>query len=205
MRVIGITGPTGAGKTTALNVLRALGAEVIDADAVYHALLAEDEELKKTLVDAFGAQILDPAGGIDRKALSAAVYPDRLEELNSLTHPVIVRAVWEKVEQARKAGRSAAIDAIALVECGLGAKCDAVVAVLAPLELRVRRIMARDGITEAYARRRALAQKPDSFFLENAHYVLENRECDTPESFARRSETLFSALLRSPGGEADRE
>ncbi len=195
MKVIGITGPTGAGKTTALSVLRSLGAEVIDADGVYHELLTSDEGLKKSLVAAFGAQILDATGKIDRKALAAAVYPDRLEELNALTHPVIVSAVWERVEAARRAGRSAAIDAIALIECGLGERCDAVVAVLAPLELRVKRIMARDGITEDYACRRALAQKPDSFFRKSADYVLENRADDTPETFAQRAETLFKKIL----------
>lgn len=195
MKVIGITGPTGAGKTTALNVLRALGAEVIDADAVYHQLLEHSGELKTALVAAFGAQILDKSGWINRKTLSDAVYPDRMEELNDLTHPIIIRAVWERVETAEREGRNAAIDAIALIECGLGERCDAVVAVLAPLELRVGRIMARDGIPEDYARRRALAQKPDSFFLEHAGYVLENRADDTPETFRARAETLFQKIL----------
>lgn len=195
MKVIGITGPTGAGKTTALNVLRALDVEVIDADGVYHELLEHDEGLKQSLVETFGAQILDGSGKIGRKALSAAVYPDGLDKLNAITHPIIVPAVWEKVEMARRAGRSAAIDAIALIECGLGERCGAVVAVLAPLEVRVGRIMARDGITEDYARRRALAQKPDSFFLESADYVLENRAGDTPGTFAVRAEALFRKIL----------
>lgn len=203
MKVIGITGPTGAGKTTALNVLRSLGAEVIDADAVYHELLETDETLKEALVGAFGAQLLDKMGKIDRKALSDAVYPDRLGELERITHPAILAAIDKRLETAQGEKKPAvAIDAIALIECGLAARCGAVVAVLAPLETRVRRIMARDGITEEYARRRALAQKPDGFFLEHADYVLENRACDTPETFAQRAETLFSALLFQRAGEA---
>ncbi len=202
MKIIGITGPTGAGKTTALNVLRTLGAEVIDADAVYHGLLEGDKTLREALVSAFGAQILDEAGKIDRKKLSDAVYPDRLEELNAITHPVIVRAVWEKAEEAKRAGRSAAVDAAALIESGLGEKCDAVVAILAPLETRIRRIMARDGITEEYARRRALAQPSEEFYCAHSDYVLENRESDTPETFAARVETLFSALLFQRAGKA---
>ena len=200
MKVIGITGPTGAGKTTALNVLRAFGAEIIDADAVYHDLLEGSSELREALLDRFGDSILDPKGGIDRKKLSQAVYPDRLEELNALTHPIIVREVWARVEEARRAGLpAAAIDAIALMECGLGEKCDAVVAVVAPLELRIRRIMARDGIDEAYARRRALAQQSESFFRERADYVLENGESDTPETFAARAGVLFGELLGVTG------
>lgn len=203
MKIIGITGPTGAGKTTALNVLRALGAEVIDADAVYHELLETDEALKEALVAAFGTQLLDGMGKIDRRTLSNVVYPDRLEELDQITHPAVLAAIDRQIEAAKGAKRpAAAIDAIALIECGLAERCDAVAAVLAPLETRVRRIMARDGITEGYARRRALAQKPDGFFLEHADYVLENRACDTSETFVRRAETLFSALLFQRTGEA---
>lgn len=196
MKVIGITGPTGAGKTTALNALRDLGAEVVDADALYHELLKEDEGLKKALRAAFGEQIADKMGRIDRKALAAAVYPDRLEELNALTHPAVLSAIEERIEKARQAGRPAlAVDAIALIESGLGEKCDAVVAVLAPLELRVKRIMVRDGIDEGYARRRALAQKDESFFRAHAGYVLENRADDTPERFRERAAELFRRLL----------
>lgn len=196
MKVIGITGPTGAGKTTALNALRDLDAEVIDADALYHKLLEEDEGLKKALRTAFGEQITDKMGRIDRKALAAAVYPGRLEELNALTHPAILAAIGERVEQARRANRPAvAIDAIALIESGLGEKCDAVVAVLAPLEVRVKRIMARDGISEAYARRRALAQQGDDFYRTHAGYVLENRADDTPERFRARALELFRGLM----------
>lgn len=196
MKVIGITGPTGAGKTTALNALRDLGAEVIDADALYHRLLEEDEGLKKDLRAAFGEQIVDKMGRIDRKALAAAVYPNRLEELNALTHPAILFAIGERVEKARREDRPAvAIDAIALIESGLGEKCDEVVAVLAPLEVRVKRIMARDGISEDYARRRALAQRDDGFFRANAGYVLENWEDDTPERFRERAMELFRRLM----------
>lgn len=196
MKIIGITGPTGAGKTTALHALTALGAEVLDADLVYHQLLDTDEGLRTRLVRAFGPDILDEAGTVDRKRLSAAVYPDRLEELNGLTHPVIVDELFLRAELARQAGRPAvAIDAIALVESGIAQRCDVVVAVLAPLEVRIRRIMARDGIDEPYARRRALAQKGEDFFRAHADYVLENGEDDTPEAFARRCHALFAVLL----------
>lgn len=196
MRIIGITGPTGAGKTTALNALRDLGAEVIDADALYHKLLEEDEGLKKALRAAFGEQIADKMGRIDRKALASAVYPGRLGELNALTHPAILSAIGKQVELARKAGKPAvAIDAIALIESGLGEKCDEVVAVLAPLEVRVKRIMVRDGIDDGYARRRAMAQKDDGFFRAHAGYVLENRADDTPEGFRERAAELFRRLL----------
>lgn len=196
MKTIGITGPTGAGKTTALNALRSLGAEVVDADAVYHRLLEESESLKKALTGAFGEEILDKMGKIDRRRLSQAVYPHRLEELNALTHPAILSEIAGLKRKAEGEGRAAlAIDAIALIESGLGEWCDVVVAVLAPLEVRVRRIMARDGIDEDYARRRALAQKPDTFFRSHSDHTLENREGDRPEDFEERALLLFRALL----------
>lgn len=196
MTVIGITGPTGAGKTTALNALRELGVEVIDADAVYHGLLAESRELKKALVSAFGSDILDKDGQVDRRALAQAVYPDRLPELNAITHPFVVDEVECQIARAEERGYpGVAIDAIALVESGLARRCDAVVAILAPLELRIRRIMARDGIDEAYARRRALAQKEEAFFRANSQYVLENGPEDTPESFREKALGLFRKLL----------
>ena len=196
MKTIGITGPTGAGKTTALNALRELGVEIIDADAVYHQLLAESWELKKALVSAFGSGILDKDGQVDRRALAQAVYPDRLLELNAITHPFVVDEVECQIARAEEKGYpGVAIDAIALVESGLARRCDAVVAILAPLELRIRRIMARDGIDEAYARRRALAQKEEAFFRTNSQYVLENGPEDTPESFGERARNLFERIL----------
>ena len=179
--------------------MRGLGAEVIDADRLYHSLLESDKALQEALTAAFGAQILDSAGRIDRKRLSAAVYPDRLEELNAITHPAVLAVIDERVEAARREDRPAvAIDAIALIESGLGEKCDAVVAVLAPLNLRIERIMARDGIDEPYARRRALAQKGDGFFRSYAGYVLENRAEDTPEGFEERAKALFESILTKP-------
>ena len=104
----------------------------------------------------------------------------------------------ELLEQYRaRGGELAAIDAIALLECGLGALCDATVAVVAPPEVRVRRIMAREGIPEDYARRRVAAQQGDGFYRAHCAHLLENREGDTPEEFRRRARALFRDLLQS--------
>lgn len=196
MKVIGITGPTGAGKTTALNALRSLGAEVVDADQVYHRLLEECGEMKALLMEAFGENILDGEGKIDRKALAGAVYPDRLEELGAITHPYVVAEVEAMLRSAERAGRPAlAIDAIALMESGLARRCDTVVAVLAPKELRVKRVMARDGVDEHYARRRVDAQKPEAFFRQSSDFVLENTEKDAPGDFGERARELFRKIL----------
>ena len=99
---------------------------------------------------------------------------------------------------ARAEGRTAAaIDAIALIESGLSEKCGVVVGILAPAEVRVRRIMAREGIAEAYARARVEAQKEESYFRAHCTYILENGADDTPETFRARAKKLFSQILEN--------
>lgn len=199
MKLIGITGPSGAGKTTALSALESLGAEVVDADRVYHRLLAEDGELRKALVSAFGKGILGPDGRVDRRALSQAVYPDRLRELEGLTHPAILRRIAQLRRDAQAQGRTAlAVDASGLIESGLAGECDVVIAVLAPVEVRVARIMARDGIEEGYARRRIEAQPDDGFYRSHSDAVLENTGEDAPEAFARYAREFFREILETP-------
>ena len=88
-----------------------------------------------------------------------------------------------------------AVDAIRLIESGIGASCDAVVGILAPAGLRVRRIMAREGISEAYARKRVEAQPDDDFYRAHCSHILENGPEDTPETFRRRALALFRTLL----------
>ena len=177
--------------------LRSLGAEVLDADQVYHGLLAGSGPLRSALTAAFGACILDEEGKIDRRRLADAVYPDRLKELEGLTHPVIGEEIQRRLDMAREAGKpAAAIDAIALFESGLAGRCDVTVSVLAPVEVRVGRIMARDGIDEAYARRRVLAQPGEEFYRGHSDYVLENGGGEDPADFARRALALFREILK---------
>ena len=197
MKIIGITGPTGAGKTTALGALRELGAWMIDADEVYHRLLEESAPLREALTARFG-DIQDKSGKIDRKKLGNVVFEDpaALSDLNAITHRFIGEEIDRQLSAARAEGRSAAaIDAIALIESGLGDRCDTVVGVIAPAELRVRRIMAREGIPETYARKRVNAQQGEEFFRTHCDYLLENTEHDTPEAFRARALVLFTDIL----------
>lgn len=197
MKIIGITGPTGAGKTTALGALRELGAWMIDADEVYHRLLEESAPLREALTARFG-DIQDKSGKIDRKKLGSVVFgdPTALSDLNAITHRFIGEEIDRQLSAARAEDRSAAaIDAIALIESGLGDRCDAVVGVIAPAELRVRRIMAREGIPETYARKRVNAQQGEEFFRTHCDYLLENTEHDTPEAFRARALALFTDIL----------
>ena len=198
MKIIGITGPTGAGKTTALRALADLGACVIDADAVYHRLLEESAPMREALTARFGASILDDGGKIDRKRLGNRGFgdPAALADLNAITHRFVEEEIARLEAQAAREGRPAvAIDAIALIESGVADRCDAVVGVLAPRELRVRRIMAREGIPEDYARRRVEAQREDEFYRTSCGYLLENNGEGDEAAFADRARTLFAELL----------
>ena len=197
MTVIGITGPTGAGKTTVLRVLASLGAVILDCDAVYHDLTLTCVPMREELAARFGADIFDAGGELRRKALGAIVFDDpaALADLNAITHRYVAQAVDQAVEGARREGRpAAAVDAIALLEGGLGELCDATVAVVASPETRVRRIMAREGIGEDYARLRVSAQKPAQYFEEQCDYVLRN-DGDDPAELEVRAWTLFDTII----------
>ncbi len=194
MKIIGITGGTGAGKTTALNELATLDFCIIDCDALYHRLLEEDVELLDELKRRFPPAFV--SGQLDIKALGNIVFqnPDELAALNGITHRFVIREVKAELKQAETEGRvGGAIDAIALIESGLGRLCSAVVGIIAPTEERVRRIMIREGISRQYAESRVNAQQPDRFFRKNCDYILENS--GSQEAFAKRSRALFLSIL----------
>lgn len=197
MIIIGITGPTGAGKTTALGEVEKLGGAVIDCDAVYHDLLESDKALQGRLEQEFG-DIRDDSGAVDRKKLGAIVFgdPEKLERLNAIAQRATVDRTRLLLEECRAKGMPlAAVDAIGLLESGLGELCHATVAVVAPPEVRVARIMAREGISQDYAWSRVRAQKPDSYFTGGCGYTLNN-DCATGAEFAARARALFESILQ---------
>jgi dephospho-CoA kinase len=194
MTVIGITGGSGAGKTTAMRVLKTLGAEAIDCDEVYHELLTSPDMLSE-LSERFPGVVADKMT-LDRKALGEIVFRDKeaLRDLNKITHGYVGREVARLLREYQRSGaRLAAVDAIALIESGRAAMCDLTVAVIAPEEVRVKRIMERDGISEEYARRRVSAQKPEEFYRKGCDDALIN-DGDERE-FERRCREYFERRL----------
>ena len=169
--ILGITGGTGCGKTTLLRLIAQQGGRILDCDAVYHQLLKTDDALLAAIEARFPGTV--EGGALQRKKLGAIVFsdPNTLEDLNNITH----RAVFAEVRhQLADKPPLAAIDAIALFESGLDKLCDVTVAVTAPLEARIPRLIARDGISEEYARSRIAAQHEGDWFSSRCTYVLEN-------------------------------
>lgn len=191
--VIGITGGTGCGKTTALSVLEELGTAVIDCDALYHELLRTDGELVSAIDTAFPGTVED--GILQRKKLGAVVFsdPEALRRLGEITTPRIVAAVQKQVEAA--APRPCAIDAVGLTESGLGELCTHTVAVTAPEEARIARLVAREGISEEYAALRIRAQKENEAFAAACGLTLENKYGCVAD-FADHCRAVFTKILK---------
>lgn len=187
--ILGITGGTGCGKTTLLEAVRKQGGITLDCDAIYHELLETDVpmlcRLQKAFPDCFSE------GKLLRKQLGTRVFsdPEALSLLNGITHTAVRQEV---VRQLAHRPSLAAIDAIALLESGLGALCDMTVAVVAPREERILRLMARDGISRSYAERRIDAQHPESWFREHCDYVLENS--GTASEFSEKCDTFIRKI-----------
>ncbi len=175
MTVIGITGGSGSGKTTALEALKEHDALILDCDAVYHEMLDRSVVLSCELKKAFPDAVEEER--ISRSRLGNIVFHNRqaLEKLNSITHRLIRQEIRDRLRKFAMAGGTlAAIDAIELFSGGLAADCDFTVAVLADEEVRIARVMARDGISREKALLRIRAQQPDSYFISICDYVLYN-------------------------------
>ena len=169
--IIGITGGTGCGKTTLLKAIAEKGGLILDCDAVYHQLLTTDRNLLNAIESRFPGTVEN--GQLQRKKLGSIVFSDKnaLLDLNKITHSAIRDELLRQLEPRPEL---AAIDAIALFEGRLAELCDVTVAVTAPVEDRVQRLMKRDGISEEYARARIAAQHEEDWFRERCQWILEN-------------------------------
>ena len=186
--VIGLTGPTGAGKSSAAEIARSLGIKVIDCDAVARQAVIRESDGLKALTVAFGDGILNADGTLDRHALAKAAFSskEKTQLLNETILPFISALV------AKEAGSDDVIlDAPTLFESGMGEECTDTVAVLADRDVRIKRIISRDGLTIDDALLRINAGKPDDFYTERAGHILYGDS----EDFLTTAEVLFKRLF----------
>lgn len=187
--IIGITGGTGSGKSTLLHLIAEHGGLVLDCDAIYHELLQTDPNMLAAIENRFPGTVMD--GTLDRKKLGAIVFADEnaLQELNRITHAAVKEEILRRLESKPAL---TAIDAIGLFEGELDCLCDVTVAITAPVEDRIRRIMTRDGISKEYAQNRIAAQHDDEWFASKCGYILENN--GTAEDFQAKCIAFLSKL-----------
>ncbi|MBQ6877244.1 MAG: dephospho-CoA kinase [Oscillospiraceae bacterium] len=194
--IIGLTGQTGAGKSSVRELLRSKGAAVIDADTVAHDITDNNLDCIYDLVSHFSCLILDEKGKINRKALGKKVFsdPKELAMLNKIVFPYILEAIEHEVlGNIAKGAENVVIDGATVIESGCGKMCDVLVSVVAEEETRLTRIIKRDGITKSDAEKRVRAQKPEEFYTENSDYVIRNDS--TPAELERRVNSVLKNML----------
>lgn len=176
-RVIGLTGGIASGKSTVAAMFAALGAPVIDADQVARDVVEPGQPALAEIVAAFGAEMVDAGGRLDRKRLGAVVFgdPERRRALNAIVHPRIGAETTRRIAEARARGVEELIyEAALLVENGIHRGLDGLVVVAVPTEVQLARLMARDGLDERDARRRLDAQAPLAEKVAAADWVIDN-------------------------------
>ena len=187
--VIGLTGPTGAGKSMLAPVAEAFGFSVIDCDRVARIAVKKGTPGLAALVSAFGADILSSDGELNRAALAKKAFanPEHTAPLNETILPFIVTLIEDAIQN-----KNALLDAPTLFESGIDRICTATVAVLADKTVRLSRITERDRLTQEDALLRLNAGKPDAFYQEKADYILYNN--GSPEELNRQFREILTEI-----------
>lgn len=192
MKIIGLTGQTGAGKSTVAAWLRAHGTVCIDADRVSRAVTKPGTAAFKEVIAAFGKEMLSADGTLNRRALGSLVFADEVKrkQLESILFPHIITDIRRQLERAEKNGAAVAVlDAPTLFESGLDKICTRTVGVVADENRRYDRIVARDGLTADAAKARMNAQKSEAFFRTHCDEIIENN--DDREALEQRIREVF--------------
>ncbi len=173
MRVIGITGGSGSGKTSVCTALKAMGYTIIDADKVAREIVEPGQPALEKLVDAFGKEILLADGTLNRKVLAKLAFSEteKLAVLNKVTHQYITETIQERIKCC--VTENCVIDAPLLYESGLNALCDVIVGITARRDVRFERIQNRDSLTDAEANRRLDAQNSIEENIKNVDLCID--------------------------------
>lgn len=175
--VIGLTGQSGAGKTTVSRVFEENGFSVINADAAARDAAVAGSPCLAELSGAFGSEIILPEGGLDRKSLAGIVFADRekLALMNSIMHPYIIRLIEKKIcDLCSDGAEYILLDAPTLFEAGADKMCSRIISVTAREDIRMGRIEIRDKISRERIKERFASQLSEEFFISHSDYVIKN-------------------------------
>ena len=176
MKVIGLTGGIGSGKSTVAGYLAEMGAAVIELDKVGHEVLRSGSTTFSKVVGEFGREILDTRGEIDRAKLAEIVFkdPDALACLNRIVHPAIDKILLERIEKYRRQGvKAVVLEAAAMLEAGKAAQADEIWVTTAPEAIILKRLRERSGYSEEEAKARIKSQLSDKERLRHADVVID--------------------------------
>ena len=179
MKIIGLTGGIACGKTTVADMLKELGASIIDADAISHELTAPGGEALPGIREAFGRLVFFPDGTLDREVLGALVFSNEAEResLNKVTHPLILNRLKEDIETCRKMGALIVVlDVPLLFEVGAEKLVDLTVCTTSPEEVQIERMRTRSGLGREQAIKRIQSQMPLSEKEARADVVLDTNK-----------------------------
>ena len=177
MKIIGVTGSSGAGKDTLCEILEnKYNAEIVDADKIAKELSKKGTMYLKSIVDCFGSKIVNRQGELNRKKLASIIFEDekKREELNKLTFIYVVDEIKRRISKLKK--DIIVVNAPLLFESNLNQICDFVIAIIADRDIQIERIMKRDNLTKEAAEKRLNMQKSNEYFEENADYIIHNKE-----------------------------
>jgi len=175
--IVGLTGPTGAGKSMVAHRCLARGYGVVDGDIISREICQNGSPVIKKLAEAFGGDIVNPGGSLNRRLLGKRAFSSKenVALLNKITHPPIIEEMERQISEIFANEKNVAVvDAAALIESGFTEKCDLVAVVYSPSEIRLERIMTRDGLDEKTARQRISAQMPVEFYKQKADIIINN-------------------------------
>lgn len=176
MIIIGLTGQSGAGKTTVCNTFEKNGFAIINADVVAREVMSKDSECLKKTSEVFG-NILSEDGTLDRHKLAGIVFNngDKLKIYENIIFPYIISSIKDKINEYKENKEDyVLLDAPTLFESGADSLCDIIISVIADRNIRLERILKRDGITPGQAESRLNSQWEDDFYTKKSDYVIKN-------------------------------
>ena len=175
--VVGLTGQTGAGKSTVSKIFASNGFVVINADIVARQVVEKGSKCLAEIEEFFGSDIIDNGGNLDRKKLAGIVFSDKakLETLNTITYPYITGEILRQINEfAERDEKLILLDAPTLFESRADDFCEIIISVLADEDIREKRIIQRDGLTSEQARKRMGSQLDEEFFATHSDYIIHN-------------------------------